>query len=320
MVAEDLVVRPISPACMFILSTRSSGSSALQRRIAEVSQARSVAYSRHVNSDGDGRSVIETLYWTKAASVLGMPQLSMPHSEVPIARRRARRDLEEFLRHNGIVVDGFPASVESIFTAWDRLCLAQGPVLIEKSPHHLYQPAAIDLMERYAAWTTTVEVRFVGLVRNPMDVLYSSWRRFGIPPHEEEVHWRRAYDDLLALKDRHPRSVSVIRYEDLVSDETVLGPLLGAQFSTPSGAASSGFHGRSLLKWRADAGYRFAIADATRQLAHRFGYADAELWNTRAGPWFWHREPRAFLYRVFSAAPASVRRSARTFVKQAMGR
>jgi len=320
MVAERFTDRPPSVVCMFILSTRSSGSSALQRRIAEVSQARAVAYSRHVNADGEGRSVIETLYWTKAASALGMPQLSMPHSEVPIARRRASRDLKEFLLLNGIAVDGFPATVESIFTAWDRLCEAQGPMMIEKSPHHLYQPAAISLMERYAAWTTSVDVRFVGLVRNPMDVLYSSWKRFGIPPHEEEVHWRRAYGDLLALAERHPRSVSVVRYEDLVSDDAVLGPLLGERFATPSTAASTGFHARSLLKWRADASYGFALADETRQLAHRFGYADAELWNARAGAWFWHREPRTLLYRVFSAAPASVRRSARVFVKQALGR
>ena len=75
--------------CVIILSNKSSGSSILQRFITESSEARHVRYTRHFEN--------ETLYWTKAASVLGLPQLDMPDSEVPLPKAQARRELVELL-------------------------------------------------------------------------------------------------------------------------------------------------------------------------------------------------------------------------------
>ena len=71
-------------------------------------------------------------------------------------------------------------------------------------------------MERFSDMASSVDVVFVGLVRNPLDTLYSSWRRFGVPPAMEEPLWRIAYENLQALAARRPDQVHLIRYEQLV--------------------------------------------------------------------------------------------------------
>src|SRR5262245_11548349 len=114
--------------CIVILSTKSAGSSAVQTLLCQFGGARHVQHTRHGEQ--------ETLYWTKAASVLGLPQVKLPDSEVPIPRRRAERELRAFLAQNA---PGFsiPADPESmIFHGWHELCLRHAPVFVEKSPHH----------------------------------------------------------------------------------------------------------------------------------------------------------------------------------------
>ena len=68
------------PLCLFILSVKSSGSSILQRILAESLSGRLVEKTTHSEN--------ETLYWTKAASVLGLPQIQMENSQVPFRKER----------------------------------------------------------------------------------------------------------------------------------------------------------------------------------------------------------------------------------------
>jgi len=65
----SVMLRKSMPTCIAILSEKSSGSSVLQRLIASFARRKTREATRH-NED-------ETLYWTKAASILRLS--SRPH-------------------------------------------------------------------------------------------------------------------------------------------------------------------------------------------------------------------------------------------------
>ena len=76
--------------CIMILSCKSSGSTALQNLLNKLPQVNRIKKTRHFE--------YETLYWTKAASILGMPQLNMLDSEVPIPKKKAKDDIESIVK------------------------------------------------------------------------------------------------------------------------------------------------------------------------------------------------------------------------------
>ena len=78
--------------CAVILSLKSSGSSALQQRLVGLPGVRHVDHTHHKR--------FETLYWTKAASVLQMDQIQLPKSEVPLKSSKAKVDLIQLLKEN----------------------------------------------------------------------------------------------------------------------------------------------------------------------------------------------------------------------------
>ena len=88
-IRETAITVSDKPTCVVILSTKSAGSSALQNLICECTDGKHVEHTRHVQH--------ETLYWTKAASILGRKQLRIPDSEVPIPARKALHDLRALL-------------------------------------------------------------------------------------------------------------------------------------------------------------------------------------------------------------------------------
>jgi hypothetical protein len=118
--------RPAARRCIVILSDKSSGSSALQEYLVRFAGGRHVEKTRHNEH--------ETLYWTKAASLLGLPQEKMLDSEVPIAPERARADLEALLRDN---LSELPAAAdprELAFQGWRSLCARFAPVTCRSFP------------------------------------------------------------------------------------------------------------------------------------------------------------------------------------------
>ncbi|MEM9145535.1 MAG: sulfotransferase [Pseudomonadota bacterium] len=253
--------------CLTILSTKSAGSSILQALLQRTVSAKLVAKTRHFEN--------ETLWWTKCASALGMAQRRMPLSEVPLPKPRAVRDLETLLRENA-VPGGIEISRDGCFDAFERLAEAHAPVFVEKSPHHLYQPAALELIQTFARTSARVQMRMIGLVRNPIDTVYSSWRRFGVLPAREEAEWRRAYANLQALAAAMPDHVVILRYEDLVDDPAgLMEPLRQWGLSPAEGA--TGLHARSVARWRSDPRFRFVPAPETRAMARALGYADDTL-------------------------------------------
>jgi hypothetical protein len=290
--------------CYFLLSVKSSGSSVIQRKIAAIRSARLVEHTQHEE--------METLFFTKAASILGLPQFRMENSVVPYSPNKARKEMRRLLEANLPGWDQPLVTEADMFGAWTAMVRLHPEDLVEKSPHHLYQPSVISLMERYADSAPDIDCRFVGLVRNPIATLYSSWRRFGVRPEREEKHWNRAYGTLLDFAERRPDIVQVVRYEDLVSGAVDLAEVLGTE---RDGEPEEKLHAGAVDKWRTDSSFGFRPAPETIVLAKRFGYLPAELSNPHGGPWSLRREPRALAYSLFFSLPAETQSLARSVIK-----
>ncbi len=267
----------VKSKCVIILSTKSSGSTALQQFLASSSGARTVRHTRHFES--------ETLYWTKAASVLGLPQLSMPDSEVPLPPGRARRELVAFLNAN---ISGYRAPEsddELVFGGWAQLCRAHAPALLEKSPHHLYQRSALELLLESFRRTPELEVRVLGLVRHPMSAIYSAWRRWRTLPEVQEQVWLTSYRNLPTLQEPLGDRFSIIRYEDFVTEPAVLGPTLEFLKVPASSAGLRNLHSASLERWRQDPHFGFRPSAELVALAETFGYDPDSLTNRSRPLW-----------------------------------
>lgn len=263
--------------CVIILSNKSSGSSILQRFITESSEARHIRHTRHFENG--------TLYWTKAASVLGLSQLDMPDSEVPLPKAQARRELVELLStsvdHYTVPVDDF----ELVFSGWEELCKAYAPAMIEKSPHHLYQKSVLELILEAARRTSTIDFHLVGLVRDPMSTLYSSWSRWRSLPEVQEQIWLTAYQNLLDLKAQVGEMVSIIRYEDLVTNPDVLEPVFNFLGVPAVSLERRSLHNRSLERWKKDTRYGFSPSAELLALAECYGYPRENLSNSTHPLW-----------------------------------
>jgi hypothetical protein len=195
--------------CVFILSEKSSGSSYLHRAMNTCFANSTTPHTRHFEN--------ETLFWTKAASLLGLPQTKMLASEVPFTREQARVELEEFLSTN-LNKDMSRYSDEAlIFDGWYELIQCFGPVFIEKSPHHLLQRSVLSLMKEFQdRYKGKVNVSFVVLLRDPLAVIASHLRRWQVKPSQYQLQWRQAYDNIAFLDDMLTTKSVKLRFEDLI--------------------------------------------------------------------------------------------------------
>lgn len=285
--------------CIIILSDKSSGSSALQRHLTAISGVNHIAKTRHFE--------FESLYWTKAASVLGRPQERMRGSEVPLAAGAAESDLRQLLADNAPLFEQTSDIDHLVFQGWRALCTFHGPVFVEKSPHHLHQWASLELIMESTRRLPDVEFFLVGLVRNPMDTLYSMWRRWRLDPTHQQFEWARAYRNLQRLATCSGQRLCVFRYEDMVGDPTILAPVYRFCGLTGSMPRSASLHSRSLRKWQEDFLFGFRLHHDVRQLAHDFGYTQADLHNRPRLAWPISRP----LLRATHAMRQSTIRSAR---------
>jgi hypothetical protein len=257
---------------VLLLSDKSSGSTALQYELLKHPRVQAVGYTMHNDH--------ETLFWVKAAVLLGQEQVDFVEGRFPIRPAEARRDLHALLREN---VPGWappPSDQALVFDGWRALCESHAPVFFEKSPHHLNNWAATALLLRYAL-TTDHDVRIVGLVRNPLAVLYSAWTRWLTPPRQRQAYWLRTYRNLLAVEalvgsDR----VHIVRYEDLIAEPVArLRGLTDWLGLAPEAAVGEGLHARSARKWVGDEGFDLDLDPAVVAIAKRFGYTDEDLHN-----------------------------------------
>ena len=248
-----------------ILSDKSSGSSVLQDELRKHGSISGLAKTPHQEG--------ETLYWNKAAALLGLPQERMIDSRVlPMDPRTARKALEQLCVDNLASYTPPHDDRELVFGGWRALALGHQPVFLEKSPHHIHYTSALDLIVEADESSPDIAFRYLALVRDPMDTLYSMWRRWSVPPDTRQHEWVRAYRNLLAFRERVADRFLMIRYEDLVTDPTVIRNVcafIGVDWNPEIGAS---LVAGSIGAWRRDKTYGFQPSPAVLALAAEFGY------------------------------------------------
>lgn len=275
--------------CAMILSDKSSGSSVLQRELSKHPDVKHIQKTRHFAG--------ETLYWNKAAALLGMKQVEMEYSELPMRQEQAKRDLLKFLRDNISSFEPLLSDEELVFQGWLSLCEQYKPLFIEKSPHHLHYWSALELIDRCRKKYPQITFKFIGLIRNPMDVLYSMWKRWGAIPERAQYEWLRACANLLRFKDVAGDDLYIARYEDLVTDVKCIQSIcsfIGIEWSAEIGST---LHQSSLKKWKKDHIYGFQLAPEVMTFALRF-YKKEELQNEAALCWPFARKVTENRYRI----------------------
>jgi hypothetical protein len=200
--------------CVIVLSSKSAGSSAVHDLLASHPQVRPLSKTEHYEN--------ETLYWTKAASILRLPQVNMLDSEVPFSPRRARAALIRLLTDNLTAYTPPTDNEELIYGGWRLLCQAHAPIFLEKSPHHLHQWSALALLLECMRRLPEVDFRIVGLVRDPMDTLYSMWTRWRSIPEHHQYEWLTAYQNLVRLRTILGSQLLSVRYEQIVAEPACL--------------------------------------------------------------------------------------------------
>jgi hypothetical protein len=267
------------PKNIILLSEKSSGSSAFQEILTSFTDAKHVSKTRHF--------VYETLYWTKAASVLQMPQIQMVDSEVPIERNKARLDIIQLLQENlpDFEPDLYNDDRNLIMEGWRSLCRQFSPIFFEKSPHHLCQWSAIELILDCIKSLNDIDFLVVGLVRNPMDTIYSQYKRWKSLPEATEEQWVVAYKNLLELKEILGDKLIVFRYEDITKSADYFKPIFSFCDIKNNVISDDFLHSKSIQKWKSDHLYGFTLSKYTKQLAAEYGYTDEVLSND--GHIFW---------------------------------
>ena len=255
---------------VILLTEKSSGSSIFQREITKHSNISTVAWTPH--------SEAETLYWVKAANMLGYPDTAFWASCPPFPKRFSRRSLEKIVQKNTGKLPDTDDTWSFLVQGWGSLVSAFGPVFFEKSPHHLNQWPALSCLNRYVK-SSTADVKFIGLVRNPLSVIYSTHTRWHSQAYERQFMWEQSYRNLLAMKQIYSScQLMIVRYEDLIADprnefEKVLS-FIGLDFED---AIGKDLHARSLNKWDQDDSFSFKVHPAVMELGKQFGYSEQEM-------------------------------------------
>lgn len=261
---------------VILLSDKRSGSTMFERELCRHPEIRHIEYCPH--------SYNETHHWLKAAVVMGLPASMFSGAKV-YRGYGSKRDARAYM------IDGIAGNVpefcvpddarELVFKGWDALCEKFAtPVFFEKSPQHLAQWGALSLMLEWVQ-TTDYDVKFIGLIRNPLGVMYSAQQLFGTDPDQRQHGWAETQRNLMAFRQLvDPHQYFEVRYEDLIEDPVgefaKVCEFIGVGPDTSIGEK---VHGNSLSKAKDDPGFGLQLDTSTRQVAHHFGYNDDDLAN-----------------------------------------
>jgi hypothetical protein len=209
----------------------------------------------------------------------------MLESTVPYPADVARRSLDEFLVRNGVPgLTGAPDEDELV-DRWIQLRRAHEPCFLEKSPHHLRQPAALELLAEAIRRDEESRYLVIAVVRNPLDVVYSAWRRFRYRPEQYQWEWKATYENLAVAARLYGDDFVQLRYEDLVTIRTGLFRRVAALVDVPWSTWSDdrgGLHAGSLRRWASDPAFGFSLHPDVVATARAFGYEADELENPQA--------------------------------------
>lgn len=275
---------------IYILSEKSSGSSFLFRSLKDALNIKTYPKTIHFES--------ETLYWTKAASLLDKPQLKMLASAVPYPKARARKEIQDFLKENLNHDIEFESDEDMVFRGWFELVRQFGPVFIEKSPHHLLQWSALELMlafeERYKS---EINCHYICIIRNPKDVFLSQFRRWNVDFKLLENQWLINYmnwDRLVENVESSSKKFK-LKYEDLVSNPV----LCLASITQPLGVSAEICSTEKVRKSKSSKqseNFGYVLSSSVLSLAKQFGYSQSELMSTPSIKWFLYRLCISYIY------------------------
>ncbi|WP_219899072.1 sulfotransferase [Pontibacter ummariensis] len=215
----------------------------------------------------------ETLFWTKAASVLGLQQQKMHRSQVPYSSTKALDSLRQFCKaNNADALQGGCPTKGSIFSCYKSLIAQYQPRFVEKSPHHLYNESNLDLIREFISqFKDEIDFKVIGLVRHPLSVIYSGWDRWKYDCGKFEKEWFISNRNLLDYKQ--DLAIDLVRYEDLVEEN---GAFMHRVLGLEPVSDDFAFRRSSLEKWKSDEKFGHTMRDETVKLAEKFGYANFE--------------------------------------------
>ena len=254
---------------VYILSEKSSGSSFLFRSLADALNIKDYPETQHFES--------ETLYWTKAASILEMPQLKMLASSVPYSKERANSDLIKFLERNLGSLPPYTNDKELIFRGWYEIIQKFGPVFIEKSPHHLMQQSVLQLMKEFEhEYADLLNCHYVCIVRNPKDVFLSQFRRWNVALDTLENQWLVNYMNWFNFSKDQVERCRLIKYEDLVSDQAEIVRAICEDLGVESKFVQKEKSRKSKAS-KQSSFFGHTFSDSIFQLASMLGYSKHEI-------------------------------------------
>lgn len=274
---------------IYILSEKSSGSSFLFRSLHDALSVKSYPRTHHYES--------ETLYWTKAASILKKPQLEMLASAVPYEEDRAREEIKTFLANNLTTAFIYETDEEMVFNGWFELIKQFGPVFIEKSPHHLLQWEALELMIEFERrFCEQISCHYICIVRNPKDIFLSQFRRWNVPPERLETQWLITHINWQRFKGLPSVSNKIlIKYEDLISNTKYVVERVCEEFGV-----QAHFHGKESAKVSKSARYNiffgYQFSSSAINAAALQGYSKDEVQGEFSFRWPLYRVYISFFY------------------------
>lgn len=257
---------------VIILSSKSSGSTALQNYLKNNLGFTTVNYTQHQEE--------ETLYWSKVASILGLGQKKMYYSNVPFSANRAVEDLNMFFKENDLsdIHCSLDTTEEEFQEYYFRLMKRTGSKFVEKSPHHLYNDSNLELIKNFREqYRDQVEVVIIGLVRHPHAVVFSAWDRWKCFPEYFEEQWANSYENLLKWKEK--LNMAVVSYEDMVNYKIDIPSLVNENVENENYK----FRSSSMDKWKNTDSYGFKLSKRTKRIAKEYGYLD--LKNDKTFKW-----------------------------------
>jgi hypothetical protein len=271
----------VTPKVVILLSDKRSGSTMFEREMCKHPEVAHVTHTPH--------SYNETHYWVKAASLLAKSGEGFAGEVIPTAygsRDAIRRSLLKTIQLNVPEFEPSPDDETLVYSGWEALCqrFAQ-PVFFEKSPQHVHHRPALDLI---ATWIkqTTFQIKIIGLIRNPMAVMYSAQELFYTKPEQRQYGWQRGNENILRFADQLDSSTfRLCFYEQIVgAPREQFGEIcdfIGIERNSDIGSSVTD---ASLQKWRQDVAYTFQLSSSVRRFAVGLGYADEDLHNPEKPP------------------------------------
>ncbi|MFX1590527.1 MAG: sulfotransferase [Promethearchaeota archaeon] len=258
-----------SRACVLLLSDKSSGSTIIQKEFLKHPEI------NHIYKNE--KKIQETAYWNRAAAFLDRPQVKMEYSIFPISAKRAKKDLNDLFTYalDGVVL---PYDKEElVFKGWYLLYQKYGPIFFEKSPHHLHYWSALELIIECHEKFPEMNFKFIGLIRNPIDTLYSMWKRWRAIPERRQFEWLRVYNNLKKFHSIVGERLKIVKYENVIRDKEIFRNLchfIGVDYISGIG---DNLHEESIQKWRADKFFGFQLSPEVMNIALSYGYSDSEM-------------------------------------------